>query len=309
MTEEKNELKEFYAYLALRKRAFEYKYKLIQDNRGYLQLRLFHYPNSLKYLDLMSQWFIRNLNKGVATRRDKIITVFVFRLTGDKRLCRRYANSNGVFTLRGAESLCKALDRINKPLTTKYPISINRRGSTGLKKGEALRVALEEFLTALPDDLFFEWKLSDIYDYLREQEIFCLNDFMAYQLSSDLSFINELHIKINLIKTLPETAREVYKKVTGKNRFIQKEFEDFVYDTMDKYRSMTFVSLKEKMVLPYDIVNMLLGYHYYTGNNSSAGFSRYRNYPRIRAVKLDDISISRSMYEYYKTYGLHRQAD
>lgn len=302
-------MKEFHKYIKKRNHAFEYKHKLSTYGIPYYEMRLRNYPNNLKYLDTMSQWFIRYLNQSVASRRDKILTVFVYRFVGDKYLCRLMSNRNYVFGMQEVEKLARKLNKRREPLNNKYPVMINRRSKTKLNKGDALRVAVEDFLCKLPDDMFYNWTISKIYWYLMSSDLACMTDFLNYQLASDLSFINELSINIDLPTYVPKLVKDTYKEVTGKTTFDTREWALFVYDTMYWYRSQNFASNKQRIIMPYDVANMLLGFRLYTSEMGYSGVNNYRNYPRIKAYRVDDLVISRSMYDYYKEKHLHNKVN
>lgn len=302
-------LDEFHKYIIKRNKVFEYKHKLSAYKKPYSEMRLRNYPNNLKYLDTMSQWFIRYLNQSVATRRDKIITVFVFRFVGDKQLCRAFSNRNYVYDLESVRKLSVRLNRLREPLNNKYPVMINRRSKTQMNKGDTLKVAVEDFISKLPEDMFHRWTISKIYRYLMSSDLMFMTDFLNYQLASDFSFINELEIYVDLPTYIPNIVKDTYKEVTGKAHFDARDWAIFVHDTMNWYMEQDFRSKNQKIIMPYDVANMLLGFRLYTSEVGYSGVNKYRNYPRIRSYKVDDIVISRSMYDYYKTKRLHSKID
>ena len=75
-----NKLDEFKLYVLKRRDAFEHKYRI--GNKTVGDLYRYDLPNNLKYLDDMSQMFIRTLNTARVPLRDKILTVYVYRYIG-----------------------------------------------------------------------------------------------------------------------------------------------------------------------------------------------------------------------------------
>ena len=110
---------------------------------------------------------------------------------------------------------------------------------------------------------------------------------MAYQLASDISYINELNVKVDFIKTIPENVREMFSYITGKPYRLE-EYEKFTYEMMDWY--------KERLVLPHDITQMLIGYRYYTMN--SGVITRFRQEKKPKNLTRG-IVIARSIYDFY----------
>lgn len=140
-------------------------------------------------------------------------------------------------------------------------------------------------------------------------DLMFMTDFLNYQLASDFSFINELEIYVDLPTYIPNIVKDTYKEVTGKAHFDARDWAIFVHDTMNWYMEQDFRSKNQKIIMPYDVANMLLGFRLYTSEVGYSGVNKYRNYPRIRSYKVDDIVISRSMYDYYKTKRLHSKID
>lgn len=289
-------LEDFKSYILHRRDAFEHKYKLKEVKNQPLLRK--HYPNNLKYLDDMSQLLIRTMNNHPVPVRNKLITVFVYRMVGDKTIVRRYANPQGIYTFAEVQRLARYLDKPSTSLTVRYTTPLSRRGITGLSKGDFLLASLGDFIDKLPKDNFHKWKTSEIVRQFNEfEKVYGVSNFIGYQLATDISYINELEVRIDFIKAVPDSAREMYSYIVGKP-FRVKDFEKFTYDMMKWYQEQEFLDNKERLILPSDIVQMLLGYRYYV-NQGRGSVSRFRVVSKKRS-RISGIVLARSMYDYYK---------
>lgn len=289
-------LDDFKSYILYRRDAFEHKYKLKEVKNQPLLRK--HYPNNLKYLDDMSQLFIRTMNNHPVPIRNKLITVFIYRMVGDRTIVRRYANPQGIYTFAEVQRLAKYLDKPSTSLTVRYTTPLSRRGITGLSKGEFLLASLGDFIDKLPKDNFYRWKASEIVRQFNEfEKVYGVSNFIGYQLATDISYINELEVRIDFIKAVPDSAREMYSYIVGKP-FKVKDFEKFTYDMMKWYQEQEFLDNKERLILPTDIVQMLIGYRYYV-KQGIGGVSRFRVVSKKRSM-ISGIVLARSMYDYYK---------
>ena len=284
----------FKKYILLRRDAFEYKHDLNELKKNPLYRK--HFPNNLKYLDDTSQTLIRTLNNHPVPLRDKLLTVLVYRVVGDKKVVRRYANKNGVYTLKELEKLATALNKDSLRLLNRYSTPLSRKGITGLSRGEFLLAVSCDFLDKLPKDNFYKWKTSEIArQFVEFDKIYGIKYAMAYQLASDISYINELNVKVDFIKTIPENVREMFSYITGKPYRLE-EYEKFTYEMMDWYSEQDFLENKERLVLPHDITQMLIGYRYYTMN--SGVITRFRQEKKPKNLTRG-IVIARSIYDFY----------
>ena len=282
-------------YVLLRRDAFEYKYDLNGMKRNPLYRK--HYPNNLKYLDKMSQILIRTMNNHPVPIREKLLTVLVYRFVGDKDFVRRHTNKQGMITLKELNILAKKLDNEKTVLVHRYATPISKRGITGLSRGEFLLAVACDFLDKLPPDNFYKWKTSEIArQFIEFENVYGISYTMAYQLASDISYINELCIKIDFIKAVPERAREMFSYITGQPYRLER-YEQFTYEFMDWYANQDFLENKERLVLPHDVTQMLLGYRLYVFKGGL--ITRHRTESKPRNITRG-IVISRSMYEYYK---------
>ena len=104
-------------------------------------------------------------------------------------------------------------------------------------------------------------------------------------------------MRIDFIKDVPDPAREMYSYIVGKP-FKVKDFEKFTYDMMKWYQEQEFLDNKERLILPTDIVQMLIGYRYYV-HQGRGSVSRFRVVSKKRSM-ISGIVLARSMYDYYK---------
>lgn len=88
--------------------------------------------------------------------------------------------------------------------------------------------------------------------------------------------------------------RKMYLEIVGKDRFSTVEYRKFALDIMEWYIDQPFADNKERIITPNDVGHMLVSYYKYT-----RGMCKIR-YPKKTRVKVRDLVISRSMYEFYK---------
>ena len=286
----------FKTYVLMRKDAFEHKYGLKELEVRPLARR--HYPNNLKYLDDMSQVMIRTLNNHPVPLRDKLLTVLIYRLVGDTNIVRRYSNKKGVYELQDLHKLATYLNRETTIVENKYHTPLTRTGITGLARGEFLLAVSCDFLDKLPPDNFYRWKTSEIARHFYEfEKIYGIKYTTAYQLASDISYINELEVRIDFIPCVPDSARDMYKQITGGN-YSTKAYERFTYEIMDWYIQQDFLDNKERLILPHDVTQMLIGFRYFTFNRKGV-LTRLREDSKTKR-RITGLVIARSMYDYYK---------
>lgn len=289
-------LENFKDYVLLRRDAFEYKYGLKDLKRKPLSRK--HYPNNLKYLDATSQLIIRTMNNHPVPLRDKLITILAYRMVGDSSVVRRYTNSKGVLTLVELDKLANYLNRETTSLINRYSTPLTRTGITGLSRGDFLLAVTCDFLDKLPKDNFYKWKTSEIArQFIEFENVYGIKYFMAYQLASDISYINELEVKVDFIKCVPENAREMFSMITGQTFRVEK-YEKFTEEIMEWYCEQTFLDNKERLILPHDVTQMLLGYRLYSFSRGGV-LSRFREDKKAKS-RISGIVIARSMYDYYK---------
>lgn len=295
-----NNVEEFKLYILKRRDAFEHKFGIGNKKGG--GLYNMDLPNNLKYLDDMSQMFIRTLNTVKVPLRDKLLTVFVYRIIGEEKYIRRLTNVHDVVTIYELEKIAKKLNSSKAKLSPNYKSAITQLAPTGLSRGENFLACCADFIDKLPEDLFYGWKCSEIYKYYNTKcDVFGLNDFTAYSLATDLSFINELHIEIDFVKGSTYLLKKMYLFITGEDRFSISSYHEFAQEIMDWYIDQVFADNKERIITINDVGHMLLSYHKYKMNKCKI------RYPKNTKVRTNNIVISRSMYEFYK--GLSSEAD
>ena len=88
--------------------------------------------------------------------------------------------------------------------------------------------------------------------------------------------------------------RKMYLEIVEKDRFNAQEYKKFAIDFMKWYLDQPFADSKERIITPNDVGHMLVAYYKLT-----RGMCKIR-YPKKTRVKVSDLVISRSMYEFYK---------
>lgn len=293
---------EFKTYVLMRRDAWEAKYRLGKKHNKIF--RLSHYPNNLKYLDKTSQRLIRGLNSSNLPIRDKLMTLVIYRIVGDIRVLRRYANHKGLFTMIELERLVKHLNNRTEPLEIRYRTPIQGNRFVKGKRGDVLLAMVCDFLDKIPKDNYHRWKTSELYkQFTFWEKHYFMGEYIAYQLATDLSFINELEVRIDYIPVLPDSVRKTFKYVLGNEKASVRELKQFTEEIMDWYISQSFRDNKERIVCPHDVMQMLIGFSQYKGFVN--GVARYRNFRPQGNVQIKDLVITESMYAYYRKKELH----
>ena len=283
-----NKLEEFKLYVLKRRDAFEHKYRI--GNKTVGDLYRYDLPNNLKYLDDMSQMFIRTLNTARVPLRDKLLTVYVYRYIGHEKYVRRCTNEHDVVTIHQLEKIATKLNSAKAKLSPNYKSPAIQVMTRELNRGERFLASCADFIDKLPEDLFYGWKCSEIYRYYNKKcDVYGLSKFTAYNLATDLAYINELHIELDFINGCSPSMRKMYLEIVEKDRFNAQEYKKFAIDFMKWYLDQPFADSKERIITPNDVGHMLVAYYKLT-----RGMCKIR-YPKKTRVKVSDLVISRSM--------------
>ncbi len=89
------------------------------------------------------------------------------------------------------------------------------------------------------------------------EKVYGIKYAMAYQLASDISYINELNVKVDFIKTIPENVREMFSYITGKPYRLE-EYEKFTYEMMDWYSEQNSLRIRRDLCFPMTLHRCLL---------------------------------------------------
>lgn len=286
-----NLISNFKLYLLKRRDAFEYRHSRKKEVNDLARKSL---PNNLKYLDDMSQTMIRTLNTARYPVRDKLLTAFVYRIIGDERLVRQCANLDGIITVKELKVVADKLRKKGTKIRCNYVSPVQSAFTTGMSRHDYFMSSCCDFIDKLPQDLFYEWSCNDICNYYADVKVFGTGMFTNFHLATDFSYINELHIKIDLIRKVPKPVKRHYLKVTGNKRFYIDDYAEFVDDIMDWYIDQPFITPKERIITPNDVANMLVSW-----NLSESSTCPKRKATTLKK-QLSSIVISRSMYDYWK---------
>ena len=284
----------FKRYMLMRKEAFRKQYKLGGKWHFTSYSADLHLINNLKYLDRQSQNLIKRMNNPNYTLRDKIMSTFVFRVTGDYTYSRFFANRHYIFDLSSVEALADSLDEPWDIIELNYEI--------GIKNGRDLKIAVESLLELMDKGYsFLNKKPSVIYRELKEFGILGVNGFLLSEFIYDLSYIDELNIKLDLIPVLDYRGKEVYLLITGYSDFVESEYEAFVERVLKSYTDVRARHWKEVYISPVDVSHMLIGYY----NFRHKKLKRKR---KVREYNIEDIVLPRSIYDYIKSNRIYSEA-
>ena len=284
----------FKRYMLMRKEAFRKQYKLGGKWHFTSYSANLNLINNLKYLDRQSQNLIKRMNNLNYTPRDRILSTFVFRVTGDYTYSRFFANRHYIFDLSSIEELADSLDEPWDIIKLNYEIEI--------QNGRDLKIAVESLLEIMDKGYsFYNKKTSVIYRELKDFGILGVNDFLLSEFVYDLSYIDELDIKLDLIPVLDYRGEEVYLLITGYSDFKESDYEAFVERVLKSYTDVRARHWKEVYISPVDVSHMLIGYY----NFRHKKLKRKR---KVREYNIEDIALPRSIYDYIKSNRIYSEA-
>lgn len=292
------EWNEFRQYLILRRDAVKNRYG-IRGKRYNTNLHAdTHLINSLRYLDTHSQMLIKYMNNPAYPLRDRILSTFVYRVTGDYTYTRFFAKRSYMFDLPRIEILADSLDEPWYLIEPKYEIEI--------QNGRDLKVAVAS-LFGLWDKKEFRLhgkKASELYGELRESSIKGINDFLLSEFIYDLSYIEELKIKPDLIPVLDSRGLDSYKYITDKKELTEEEYIKFAEKVAVVHREFRFADVKEQVVIPADVSHMLIAFYCFRNKEQYP-----RREKRTRGHSIENVLIPRSLNDYIKSHTLYRETD
>lgn len=282
--------KEFKDYVIKRKKAFEKKHRILGGNKILTDK---HYINNLKFLDDTSQYLIRHLNSKKVSIRDKLLTVLVFRVLGNKSLAKSYSNKNKLYDMDRIYLLGKAL---KQDITYPYRYISLLKKNPFESRGDCFFACVETFIESLPEDNFYKWRTSQIFKHLVKSDIMWLTESMAYQLATDIAFINELRITLDFIPYISRGNKKILCYILGKKNLSMSQYKDFVLEIMQWYSKLSFADDIEKLIIPTDITQMLIGFKRYKGYGDS---NTKRNGTK-RIKRIGGLVITGSINEFFK---------
>ncbi len=116
-----------------------------------------HFPNNLKYLDDTSQTLIRTLNNHPVPLRDKLLTVLVYRVVGDKRLLDAMQTRMVSIPLKELEKLATALNKDSLRLLNRYSTHYPEKVLLVLVEENFYLLFLVTFWISYQNN-FYKWK-------------------------------------------------------------------------------------------------------------------------------------------------------
>lgn len=163
-------------------------------------------------------------------------------------------------------------------------------------RGDCFFACVETFIESIPKDNFYKWKTSKIFRYLKNNYILWLSDSLAYQLASDLSFINELNIELDFIPFITDSNKKILCYVLGQEDVSMSQYKTFTNEIMEWYREQEFKANVERLIVPTDIAQMLRGFGVYKGIIKQ-GVKRDED---KRKSNINGIVVTRSINEFYR---------
>ena len=291
------EWNEFRKYLILRKDAVKNKYGIRGKKYNTNLQSGTHLINSLRYLDTHSQMLIKYMNNPAYPLRDRVLSTFVYRVTGDYTYTRFFAKRSYMFDLPRIEILADSLDEPWDLIDPKYEIEI--------QNGRDLKVAVASLLELWDNrELRLHGKkVSELYRELRENSIKGTNDFLLSEFIYDLCYIEELKIKPDLIPVLDYRGLDSYKYITDRE-FTEEEYVKFANKATLVHRELRFTNVKEQIAIPADVSHMLISFYCYRNKEQYPRRER-----RTRGHSIENVLIPRSLNDYIKSHTLHCETD
>ena len=291
------EWNEFRNYLILRRDAVKNRYSVGGKLRNTNLQSGTHLINSMRYLDTQSQMLIKYMNNPAYPLRDRVLSTFVYRVTGDYTYTRFFAKRSYMFDLPRIEILADSLDEPWDLIDPKYEIEI--------QNGRDLKVAVASLLELLDNrELRLHGKkASELYRELRENSIKGTNDFLLSEFIYDLCYIEELKIKPDLIPVLDYRGLDSYKYITDKE-FTEEEYIAFANKATLVHRELRFRNVKEQIAIPADVSHMLISFYCFRNKEQYPRRER-----RTRGHSLENVLIPRSLNDYIKSHTLYRETD
>ena len=291
------EWNEFRNYLILRRDAVKNRYSVGGKLRNTNLQSGTHLINSMRYLDTQSQMLIKYMNNPAYPLRDRVLSTFVYRVTGDYTYTRFFAKRSYMFDLPRIEILADSLDEPWDLIDPKYEIEI--------QNGRDLKVAVASLLELWDNrELRLHGKkASELYRELRENSINGTNDFLLSEFIYDLCYIEELKIKPDLIPVLDYRGLNSYKYITDRE-FTEEEYIAFANKATLVHRELRFRNVKEQIAIPADVSHMLISFYCFRNKEQYPRRER-----RTRGHSLENVLIPRSLNDYIKSHTLYRETD
>lgn len=291
------EWNEFRNYLILRRDAVKNRYSVGGKLRNTNLQSGTHLINSMRYLDTQSQMLIKYMNNPAYPLRDRVLSTFVYRVTGDYTYTRFFAKRSYMFDLPRIEILADSLDEPWDLIDPKYEIEI--------QNGRDLKVAVASLLELWDNrELRLHGKkASELYRELRENSIKGTNDFLLSEFIYDLCYIEELKIKPDLIPVLDYRGLNSYKYITDRE-FTEEEYIAFANKATLVHRELRFRNVKEQIAIPADVSHMLISFYCFRNKEQYPRRER-----RTRGHSIENVLIPRSLNDYIKSHTLYCETD
>ena len=291
------EWNEFRNYLILRRDAVKNRYSVGGKLRNTNLQSGTHLINSMRYLDTHSQMLIKYMNNPAYPLRDRVLSTFVYRVTGDYTYTRFFAKRSYMFDLPRIEILADSLDEPWDLIDPKYEIEI--------QNGRDLKVAVASLLELWDNrELRLHGKkASELYRELRENSINGTNDFLLSEFIYDLCYIEELKIKPDLIPVLDYRGLNSYKYITDRE-FTEEEYIAFANKATLVHRELRFRNVKEQIAIPADVSHMLISFYCFRNKEQYPRRER-----RTRGHSIENVLIPRSLNDYIKSHTLYCETD
>ena len=291
------EWNEFRNYLILRRDAVKNRYSVGGKLRNTNLQSGTHLINSMRYLDTQSQMLIKYMNNPAYPLRDRVLSTFVYMVTGDYTYTRFFAKRSYMFDLPRIEILADSLDEPWDLIDPKYEIEI--------QNGRDLKVAVASLLELWDNrELRLHGKkASELYRELRENSIKGTNDFLLSEFIYDLCYIEELKIKPDLIPVLDYRGLNSYKYITDRE-FTEEEYIAFANKATLVHRELRFRNVKEQIAIPADVSHMLISFYCFRNKEQYPRRER-----RTRGHSIENVLIPRSLNDYIKSHTLYCETD
>lgn len=277
-------------YINFRNVAFESKLLGGENPLGNL-----HFCNNQKYLDAYSQDIIygnKVLSDEGASIHDILYNTVAHRIILNKEFTKNNTDEYGIFRISDYSRLCDNISEHNSWSSRYRPIMFNyhlaKKYNNYFSRGDYFKKIMDDLMPRL--DKFVNCNQSEIYhsDIMGSYQI---GDFTAYQISSDLLYIDQLNISPDDIDYCSQGTARGFHEITGEWGY-SKDVIDRIIELNSMYDHKTEYT---KRMIPSDANNVLCEFYKYTISKKT----RYRKPEVTKRKEGTKLIIPKSIERYY----------
>lgn len=265
------ELKE---YITKRKEAFESKIL-----GGPNPLEDMHFCNNSKHLDSTSQAIIKSTLKLVEegkTLHDQLFNVVCYRVVVDKKTIAEMTGGENIFRVEKMDDYVSYVKEDKTQPKGRYHLTLQNEFLWRVPRHEIFEQVVTDTTKKLPD--FIGMSQAEIFLDRKLRKIRGVGEFLAYQLSSDLLYVDAMDIKVSFVPYHSAGTGKGFEIITG-----SKHYDEAVIGMILSMNSvLTHKTKYTKNMIPSDACNVLCEFtKYMSGKKRSRSESLGVNYNTI----------------------------